>query len=157
MRRHNYEVVYQHRSHQNILSMIKKIYISNFVRMTCFQNNIHHSKSNVNTQMLISDLNLKKYLAIILKFQPRMKRSGSKRRARIGYCFLPLLRRFNPAEPVVDKSVILQRIKMSRAFPPAELCRGPPKDFEIKFVLYNGRNKFSFSCPCGLRYFSLES
>jgi hypothetical protein len=57
--------------------------------------------------MLISDLNLKKYLAIILKFQPRMKRNGSKRRARIGYCFLPLLRRFNPAEPVVDKSVIL--------------------------------------------------
>jgi hypothetical protein len=32
--------------------------------------------------------------------------------------------------------------------------RGPPKDFEIKFVLNNGRNKFSFSCPCGLRYFS---
>ena len=31
--------------------------------------------------------------------------------------FLPLLRRFNPAEPVVAKSVILQRIKMSRAFP----------------------------------------
>jgi hypothetical protein len=30
---------------------------------------------------------------------------------------------------------------------------GPPKDFEIKFVLNNGRNKFSFSCPCGLRYF----
>jgi hypothetical protein len=25
------------------------------------------------------------------------------------------------------------------------LCRGPPKDFEIKFVLNNGRNKFSFS------------
>jgi len=21
--------------------------------------------------------------------------------------------------------------------------------FEIKFVLNNGRNKFSFSCPCG--------
>ena len=33
-------------------------------------------------------------------------------------------------------------------------CRGPPKDFEIKFVSDNGRNKFSFSCPCGLRYFS---
>ena len=31
--------------------------------------------------------------------------------------FLPLLWRFNPAEPVVDKSVILWRIKMSRAFP----------------------------------------
>jgi hypothetical protein len=30
------------------------------------------------------------------------------------------------------------------------------KDFEIKFVLNNGRNKFSFSCPCGLRYFSTE-
>jgi hypothetical protein len=28
------------------------------------------------------------------------------------------------------------------------------KDFEIKFVLNNGRNKFSFSCPCGLQYFS---
>jgi uncharacterized membrane protein len=28
----------------------------------------------------------------------------------------------------------------------------------IKFVLNNGRNKFSFSCTCGLRYFStLES
>ena len=50
---------------------------------------------------------------------------------------------------------------MSRAFPrvlATELCRGPPKDFEIKFVLNNGSNKFSFSCPCGLRYFStLES
>ena len=50
---------------------------------------------------------------------------------------------------------------MSRAFPcvlATELCRGPPKDFEIKFVLNNRRNKFSFSCPCGLRYFStLES
>jgi hypothetical protein len=35
---------------------------------------------------------------------------------------------------------------------------GPPKDFEIKFVLNNERNKFSCSCPCGLRYFStLES
>jgi hypothetical protein len=31
--------------------------------------------------------------------------------------FLPLLRRFNTAEPVVKNSVILQRIKMSRAFP----------------------------------------
>ena len=31
--------------------------------------------------------------------------------------FLPLLQRFNPAEPVVEKSVILYRIKMSRAFP----------------------------------------
>ena len=31
--------------------------------------------------------------------------------------FLLLLRRFNPAEPVVEKSVILQRIKISRAFP----------------------------------------
>ena len=31
--------------------------------------------------------------------------------------FLPVLRRFNPAEPVVEKSVILSRIKMSRAFP----------------------------------------
>jgi hypothetical protein len=31
--------------------------------------------------------------------------------------FLPLLPRFNPAEPVVEKCVILQRIKMSRAFP----------------------------------------
>jgi len=30
--------------------------------------------------------------------------------------FLPLLRRFNPADPVVEKSVILWRIKMSRAF-----------------------------------------
>ena len=37
-----------------------------------------------------------------------------------------------------------------------ELCRGPPKDFEITFVLNNGRNKFSFSCPCGLRYFSTQ-
>jgi hypothetical protein len=48
-------------------------------------------------------------------------------------------------------------IKMSRAFPrilATELCRGPPKNFEIKFVLNNGRNKFFFSCPCGLRYFS---
>ena len=68
--------------------------------------------------------------------------------------FLPLLQHFNLAEPVVEKSVILQRIKMSRAFP----RKGPPKDFEIKFVLDNGRNKFSFSFPCGLRYFStLES
>jgi hypothetical protein len=51
-----------------------------------------------------------------------------------------LLRRFNPAEPVVEKSVILSRIKMSRAFPrilATELRRGPPKDFEIKFVLNN--------------------
>ena len=31
--------------------------------------------------------------------------------------FLPLLRRFNPAEPVVEKSVILYRIKISRTFP----------------------------------------
>jgi hypothetical protein len=31
-------------------------------------------------------------------------------------------------------------------------------NFEIKLVLNNGRNKFSFRCPCGLRYFStLES
>jgi hypothetical protein len=31
-------------------------------------------------------------------------------------------------------------------------------DFEIKFVLNNGGNKFTFSCPCGRRYFStLES
>jgi hypothetical protein len=31
-------------------------------------------------------------------------------------------------------------------------------NFQIKFVLNNGRNKFSFSCPCGVRYFStLES
>jgi hypothetical protein len=30
---------------------------------------------------------------------------------------LLLLRRFNPTEPVVEKSVILYRIKMSRAFP----------------------------------------
>jgi hypothetical protein len=30
--------------------------------------------------------------------------------------FLPLLRHFNPAEPMVEKSVILLRIKMSRAF-----------------------------------------
>jgi len=30
--------------------------------------------------------------------------------------------------------------------------------FGIKFVLNNGRNKLSFRCPCGLRYFStLES
>ena len=72
--------------------------------------------------------------------------------------FLPLLRRVNPAEPAVKKSVILYRIKISHAFPrlflATELCRGPPKDFEIKFVLNNGRNKFSFSCLCGLRYFS---
>jgi hypothetical protein len=27
-------------------------------------------------------------------------------------------------------------------------------NFEIKFVLNNERSKFSFSCPCGLRYFS---
>jgi hypothetical protein len=33
------------------------------------------------------------------------------------YIFLPLLRRFNPVEPVVEKSVMLQSIKMSRAFP----------------------------------------
>jgi hypothetical protein len=49
------------------------------------------------------------------------------------------------------------RIKMSRAFPrvlATELCRGPPKDIEVKFVLNNGRNKFSFSCPCWLRCFS---
>jgi hypothetical protein len=32
-------------------------------------------------------------------------------------------------------------------FTASELCRGPPKDFEIKFMLNNGRNKFSFSCP----------
>ena len=32
-------------------------------------------------------------------------------------CFLPLLWRLNPAEPVVGKSITLQRIKMSRAFP----------------------------------------
>ena len=31
--------------------------------------------------------------------------------------FLPLLWRFNPAEPVVEKSVILYRIKMSHTFP----------------------------------------
>jgi hypothetical protein len=31
--------------------------------------------------------------------------------------FLPLLRRAKPAQPVVEKCVILQRIKMSRAFP----------------------------------------
>jgi hypothetical protein len=40
---------------------------------------------------------------------------------------------------------------MSRAFPrvlATELCKGPPKDFEIKLVLNNGRNKLSFSCPC---------
>ena len=46
---------------------------------------------------------------------------------------------------------------MSHAFPrvlATELCRGPPKDFEIKFVLNNGRNKFSFSCSRGLRHFS---
>ena len=44
------------------------------------------------------------------------------------------------------------------ARPSTELCRGPPKDFEIKFVLDNGGSKFSFSCSCGLRYFStLES
>ena len=43
-------------------------------------------------------------------------------------------------------------------FFPACCQIGPPKDFEIKFVLNNGRNKFSFSCPCGLGYFStLES
>jgi hypothetical protein len=43
---------------------------------------------------------------------------------------------------------------MSCAFPrmlSTELCRGPPNDFEIKFVLNNGRNKFSFSCPCAPR------
>jgi hypothetical protein len=76
--------------------------------------------------------------------------------------FLPLLRRFNSAEPAVEKSAILYRIKMSHAFPrlflATELCRGTPKDFEINFVLNNGTNKLSFSCPCGLRYFStLES
>ena len=32
---------------------------------------------------------------------------------------------------------------------PAELCRGPPKDFEIKFVLNNGRNKFSLVAHVG--------
>jgi hypothetical protein len=31
--------------------------------------------------------------------------------------FLPLLRRFNPAESAVEKSVIFYRIKMSHAFP----------------------------------------
>ena len=51
------------------------------------------------------------------------------------------------------------RIKPKCLVPfPACLCRGPPKDFEIKFVLNNGRNKFSFSCPRELRYFAtLES
>ena len=58
------------------------------------------------------------------------------------WCFLPLLRHFNPAEPVVEKSVILSRIKMSHAFPrvlATELCRGLPKD--LKFVLNNGRKE----------------
>jgi hypothetical protein len=44
------------------------------------------------------------------------------------------------------------------------LCRGPPKDFEIKFVLNNGRNKFSFmwitiflhSRELNLKFYSLE-
>ena len=35
----------------------------------------------------------------------------------VGCSFLPLLRRFNPAELVVEKSVILERIKMSRVYP----------------------------------------
>ena len=58
-------------------------------------------------------------------------------------------------EPMVEKSVILQRIKVSRVFPrvlATELCRGTPKDFEIKFVLNNGRNKSSFSCPWHVGY-----
>ena len=33
------------------------------------------------------------------------------------FAFLLLLRRFNPAEPVVEQSVILQRINMYRVFP----------------------------------------
>jgi hypothetical protein len=36
---------------------------------------------------------------------------------------------------------------------PAELCSGPPKDFEIKFMLNNERNKFSFSGK-GTRHFN---
>jgi hypothetical protein len=49
---------------------------------------------------------------------------------------------------------------MSRAFPhvlATELYRGPPKDFEIKFVLNNGRNKISFSCPCGFGISSVST
>ena len=58
---------------------------------------------------------------------------------------------------------------MSRAFPRMlsnRYCveRGPPKDFEIKFVLNNGRNKFSFmwitiflhSRELNLKCYSLE-
>ena len=57
----------------------------------------------------------------------------------------------------MEKSVILYRgLKCLVPFP--AYCQiGPPKDFEMKFVLNNGRNKFSFSYG-GLRYFStLES
>ena len=55
------------------------------------------------------------------------------------HTFLPLLRRFNPAEPVVEKSVILERIKISRAFPHMLLNRSA----KGKFMLNNGRKKFS--------------
>ena len=61
--------------------------------------------------------------------------------------FLPLLRRFNPAEPVVEKPLEDQNVS---CISPHVVKSVILKDFEIKFVLNNGRNKFSFSCLCGL-------
>ena len=56
---------------------------------------------------------------------------------------------------MVEKSVILWRIKISRAFPrllATELCRGPSNDFEIKIRVKKWEKQILLQLPMWVNY-----